>query len=99
MKKRNVPKEERETIVLFNEADDTAIIYTFNIGLKKRLAAFAEKYPDLCKLTVDDADYGSVTYEIQKTRLSIRLIAPYSDDRRRAASEYAKEHGINPKRK
>ena len=94
MAKKNVTKEERETIVNFNEADDIATIYTFNTGLKKRLAAFAEKYPDLCTITVDDAVYGSVTYEIQKSRVSIRLVAPYSEERRRAASEYAKKNGI-----
>lgn len=94
MKKKNVTKEERETILLFNEADDTATIYTFNSGLKRRLAAFAEKYPDLCRLTVDDAVYGSVTYEIQKSRVSIRLIAPCSEERRKAASEFAKKNGI-----
>ena len=94
MKKRNVPKEERETIVNFNEADDIATIYTFNTGLKRRMASFAEKYPDLCRMTVNDAVYGSVTYEIQKSRVSIRLVAPYSEERRKASSEYAKEHGI-----
>ena len=95
MAKKNVTKEERETIVLFNEADDTATIYTFNTSLKRRLAAFAEKYPDLCILTVDDAVYGSVTYEVQKSRVSIRLLAPYSEERRRAASEHAKKKGIS----
>ena len=94
MAKRNVTKEERETIVNFNEADDIAVIYTFNNDLKKRLAAFAKKYPDLCKLTVDDADFGSVTYEIQKSRVSIRLVAPYSEERRKAASERAKIKGV-----
>lgn len=94
MKKKNVQKEERETIVRFDEADDIATIYTFNSGLKKRLAAFAEKYPDLCRMTADDAVYGSVTYEIQKSRVSIRLVAPYSEERRKAASEYAKTNGI-----
>ena len=94
MKKKNVPKEERETIVNFNEADDVATIYTFNSGLKKRLAAFAEKYPDLCRLTIDDAVYGSVTYEIQKSRVSIRLIPPYSEERRKAASENAQKNAI-----
>ena len=94
MAKRNVTKEERETIVNFNEADDIAVIYTFNKDLKKRLAAFAKKYPDLCKLTVDDADFGSVTYEIQKSRVSIRLVAPYSEERRKAASERAKIKGV-----
>ena len=95
MAKKNVTKEERETIVNFNEAEDTAVIYTFNNDLKKRLASFSKKYPDLCKLTVDDADFGSVTYEIQKSRVSIRLVSPYSEERRRAASEYAKKNGIN----
>ena len=94
MKKRNVPKEERETILLFNEAEETATIYTFNTDLKRRLAKFADSHPDLCKLTVDDTEYGSVTYEIQKSRVSIRLVAPYSEERRKAASEYAKKHGI-----
>lgn len=94
MKKKIVPKEERETILRFDEADDIATIYTFNTGLKKRLAAFAEKHPDLCRMTVDDAVYGSVTYEIQKSRVTVRLNPPYSEERRKAASEYAKEHGI-----
>ena len=97
MKKKNVPKEERETILLFNEADDAATIYTFNSSLKRRLAAFAENYPDLCKLTVDDAVYGSMTYEIKKSRVSIRLVAPYSEERRKAASDYARRQGVNRK--
>ena len=99
MAKKNVTKEERETIVNFNEAEDTAVIYTFNNDLKKRLAAFAKKYPDLCRLTVDDTDFGSVTYEIQKSRVSIRLVAPYSEERRKAAREYAKKNGIHKKEK
>lgn len=94
MKKKSVPKEERETILLFNEADDITTIYTFNSSLKRRLAAFAEKYPDLCRLTVDDAVYGSVTYEIQKSRVSIRLVAPYSEERRKTASDFAKKQGV-----
>ena len=94
MKKKNVPKEERETIVNFNEAEDTAVIYTYNNDLKKRLATFASKHPDICKMTVDDKEFGSVTYEIQKSRISFRLVAPYSEERRKAASEYAKKNGI-----
>ena len=42
-------KYEKETIILFNEGEGTASIYTFNAGLKKRLALFAKKYPDLCQ--------------------------------------------------
>lgn len=36
-------------------------------------------------------------YELDKSRLSIRLQAPYSEERRRKASEYAKQNGFNAK--
>jgi hypothetical protein len=38
---------------------------------------------------------GSVTYVLDKSRLSIRLVPPYSEERR-AARAYAKEHGFKP---
>lgn len=43
-------KVEKENIVLFNEGEDEASIYTYNAGLKKRLAAFSKKYPELYRL-------------------------------------------------
>ena len=49
-------KIEKETIVLFNEGEDKANIYTHNAGLKKRLAAFAKKYPDLCSCLLYTSD-------------------------------------------
>ena len=56
-------KIEKETIVLFNEGEDKANIYTHNAGLKKRLAAFAKKYPDLCRLEKSNVQ-GGVSYEL-----------------------------------
>ena len=38
-------KYEKETIILFNEGEDTAHIQTYNAGLRKRLAAFSKKPP------------------------------------------------------
>ena len=38
-------KYEKETIINWNEAADTASIYTFNADLKRRLAEFSRKYP------------------------------------------------------
>ena len=70
-------KIEKETIVLFNEGEDKANIYTHNAGLKKRLAAFAKKYPDLCRLEKSNVQ-GGVSYELAKSRLSIRFLPPYS---------------------
>ena len=39
-------KYEKETIILFNEGEDTAHIQTYNAGLRKRLAAISKKHPD-----------------------------------------------------
>ena len=38
-------KYEKETIILFNEGEDTANIYTYNASLRKRLALFSKKHP------------------------------------------------------
>ena len=38
---------------------------------------------------------GGVTYLLDKSRLSIRLQPPYSEERRRKASENAKQNGFN----
>ena len=71
-------------------------VQTHNTDLKKRLTVFAAKYPQCCRQT-DDDEQGGLTFEIEKGRLSFRLTAPYSEERRRAASEQAKQNGIHKK--
>ena len=87
-------KYEKETIILFNEGEDKASIYTYNAGLRNRLAAFSKKYPDLCRLDMSMGQ-GGVSYWIDKSRLSIRFQPPMSEERRRKASELAKQNGFN----
>lgn len=89
-------KYEKETIVLFNEGEDEASIYTYNAGLRKRLAAFSKKHPNLCRLEKEHGQ-GGVSYTLDKSRLSIRLLPPMSEERRRQASEHAKQNGFNSK--
>ena len=86
-------KYEKETIVNFNEAEKEASIYTHNADLKRRLAEFAGKYPALCRLESENG-LGGVTYVLDKSRLSIRLVPPYSEERLAAARAYAKQHGF-----
>lgn len=43
--------------------------------------------------------YGSQSYVIDKSRLSIRLTAPYSEARRKAAFLYAKKNGFGTEQK
>lgn len=92
---KKLSKYERETIVNFNEGESEASVYTFNADLKRRLAEFSRKYPLLCRLERTTPE-GSVTYVLDKSRLSIRLAPPYSEERRAAARAYAKEHGFQP---
>lgn len=89
-------KYEKETIILMNEGDSRMKVYTFNADLKRRLAKFAQRYPELCKLT-SSTEEGLETYEMDKSRLSFRLVPPYSEERRRAASEKAKKNGFTGK--
>ena len=86
-------KYEKETIINWNEAESTASIYTFNTDLKRRLAEFSRKYPLLCRLERSTSE-DSVTYVIEKSRRSVRLISPYSEERLAAAREYAKQNGF-----
>ena len=67
---------------------------TYNTDLRNRLLEFSEQYPDCCKLT-DDDEQGGMLFEILKGRLSFRLTAPYSEERRNSLSENAKKYGIN----
>jgi len=87
-------KYEKETIILTSESDDDIKIYTFNVSLKRRFAEYAEKYPHLARLDRWTTE-GSVTYVLDKSRVSIRLLPPYSNERRVKASEYAKRHGFS----
>ena len=93
MAKHRLLKEERETILLTSEADDTWDIYTFNTDLKNRLRKFAARHPDLCQLKEENKELGCVSYTIQKSRVSIHLNSPQSEARRKAASERAKANG------
>ena len=86
-------KKQKVTEVFYNAKDPTAEVYTHDTKLKKRLLAYAAKYPALCQQT-DDDEQGGLRFEIDKSRISIRLTAPYSEERRKQASRYAKEHGI-----
>ena len=90
----NKKKNEKTTEIYFDETPAAVVIRTHNTVLKKRLLAFAEKFPTLCRLT-DDDELGCLSFEIDKDRFSIRLTAPYTEERRQLAR--AKMNEINNK--
>ncbi len=85
-------KYQKTTEIYFNEASPTITVATHNTALKKRLTAYAERWPDCCKLVEDDSSLGCMTFEVAKGRFCFRLTAPYSVERREAARRYAKEN-------
>ena len=83
-------KQQKVTEVFYNAKDSKAEIYTHDTKLKKRLLAYAAKFPEICR-QIDDDEQGGLTFVIDKQRISIRITEPYSDERRGAASRRAKE--------
>ncbi len=91
--KTGLTKKQKVTEVYYNAKDPTAEIYTHDTKLKKRLLAYAAKFPELCQQT-DDDEQGGLRFEIDKSRISIRLTVPYSEERRTASSQRAKQQGF-----
>lgn len=94
--KTGLTKKQKVTEVYYNAKDPTAEVYTHDTKLKKRLLAYAAQFPELCQQT-DDDEQGGLRFEIDKSRISIRLTAPYSEKRRKVASELAKHNNTNLK--
>ena len=91
--KTGLTKKQKVTEVYYNAKDPVAEVYTHDTKLKKRLLEYAAKFPELCQQT-DDDEQGGLRFEIDKSRISIRLTAPYSEERRKAASNHAKQNGF-----
>ena len=90
-------KQEKTTDIWFDEKDPLIHIRTHNTDLKNRLTEYSRKYPAACKLTDADPDTGCMEFDIAKGRFSFRLTAPYSEERRQAASKAAKKCGVHRK--
>jgi len=95
--KTGISKKQKATNIYFNEADDMIEVSTYNTALKNRLTDYASKYPSECRL-IDDDENGCLIFEIKKGRFGFKLTAPYSEERRIAASNLAKKHTRNLRR-
>ena len=86
-------KKQKTTVIYFDEHSRIIEEQTHNTDLKKRLTAFAKEHPQCCRQT--DDEQGGLTFEIEKGRLSFRLTAPYSEERRQFAKERANNQFLN----
>ena len=75
MKLTNV---ERETVATFNEAEQTANVYTHNPAWKARLLELCQTYPEQVRQTAAN-DWGGLTFELPKKWLKVsppRVLSP-----------------------
>ena len=91
--KTGLTKKQKVTELFFFNDTATTEIYTHDTALKKRLLSYAAKYPELCKQTDDDGQ-GGLWFELDKSRVSIRLTAPYSDSRKQKLAREAKKENL-----
>lgn len=63
-------KYEKETIFFFTEAEPKAGVFTYNVALKRQLAALCESHPDQVRLTLDNGN-GGQNYELPKKWIKI----------------------------
>ena len=69
---------ERETIILWNEAEKTASIYTHSPALQRQLSELCAAYPE-STLAVEDNGHGGLTYELPKKWVKVvppRILSP-----------------------
>ena len=71
-------KIEKETILLFNEAEPKALVDTYNIALQNRLTELCRAYPKQVVKTRENAHSG-MSFEIPKKWIKIvppRALSP-----------------------
>lgn len=84
--KIGLTKKQKTTAIYFDKDSPMIEVITYNTDLKKRLSALAEQYPKECK-QLDDDGLGCKVFEVRKERFGFKLTPPYTEERRKAASE------------
>lgn len=81
-------KQERETIIVFNEEESTAEVDTCNKALIKQLDSLSEKMPNV--VVIGEDEHGK-RYRLPKKWVKIRNPRQYSEEERAKMAERAKE--------
>lgn len=85
----SISKIERETIILFNEAEATASVYTYNGVLKRKLTGLCAERPQEARQTKDDGR-GGLTFEVPKRWIKVNAGIVLTEEQRRARAEAAR---------
>jgi len=82
----NVTKYEQETIILFNEQEAAATIYTYNTGLRRTLTSLCESYPAQVRQTEDNG-IGALTFELPKKWVKVSPPRALSEAQRKVLED------------
>ena len=85
---------EKETVILFSEAGETASVCTYDSRLKVKLVQLAAKFPDRIIKICENRD-GMMKFTVPKS--CIVIYPPHTDEWRAAARERAKITGFQPR--
>ena len=85
---------EKETVILFSEADETASVCTYDSRLKVKLVQLAAKFPDRIIKICENRD-GMMKFTVPKS--CIVIYPPHRDEWRAGAREGAKITGFQPR--
>ena len=86
-------KLEQESIILYNEEEPTASIYTHNKALRRTLDKLAQERPEDCRIDRVSHDGAATDYSVPKSWVKIRPPRIASEAQKaasRAAAEKAK---------
>ena len=84
----SISKIEQETVILFNEAEASASVYTYNGALKRKLTGLCHTRPK-ARLTKDDGR-GGLTFEVPKRWVKVNAGPVYTEEQRQAMKERAR---------
>ena len=85
----SISKIEQETVILFNEAEANASVYTYNGTLKRKLSGLCSTRPEEARQTKDDGR-GGLTFEVPKRWLKVNAGPVYTEEQRQAMKERAR---------
>lgn len=90
-------KIEQETILLYNNAEKEANVYSCNEDVKKQVRQLAKDFPEQVKIKRDD----EITIDAVVPKKWIKIVPPrkLSDEQRKAAAERMKSVRLKRKEK
>ena len=85
----SISKIEQETVILFNEAEANASVYTYNGTLKRKLSGLCSTRPEEARQTKDDGR-GGLPFEVPKRWVKVNAGPVYTEEQRQAMKERAR---------